>query len=45
MLSAVDLRGSKFPLAATLTIGRDDGSLTLDHGAAQVSDGGTDDND
>ena len=45
VLSAVDLRGSKFPLAATLTIGRDDGSLTLDHGTAQVSDGGTDDND
>jgi hypothetical protein len=29
----------------TLTIGRDDGALTLDHGSAQVSNGGKDDND
>jgi hypothetical protein len=45
VLNAVDLRGSTFPLPVALTIGKDDGSLTLDHGKAQISNGHPDDND
>jgi hypothetical protein len=45
LLNAVDLRGSTFPLTVALTIGKDDGSLVLDHGKAQISNGHPDDND
>jgi hypothetical protein len=45
LLNAVDLRSSTFPLTVALTIGKDDGSLVLDHGKAQISNGHPDDND